>query len=84
MEWNGMEWNGSTIQFGMQVAIRLHFCLHCPSIILLLTFENARVHPLGFLKSQEVRNEDANMTSRGNSCVFPHTRAIAGSLLRNQ
>ena len=41
------------------------------------TSKNARVHSLGSLKSQEVRSEDANMTSRGNSCVIPHTRAIA-------
>ena len=39
------------------------------------TSENARVHSVGSLKSQEVRSEDANMTSRGNSCVFPQTRA---------
>ena len=34
------------------------------------TCENARVDSLGSMKSQEVRSEDANMTSRGNSCVF--------------
>ena len=41
------------------------------------TSENTRVHSHGSLKSQEVRSEDANMTSRGNSCVFPQVSSPA-------
>ena len=47
------------------------------------TPKNARVHSLSS-ETTRSQGKDANMISRGNSRVIPHTHVITGSLMRTQ